>query len=86
MLLRQPERSAGDVVAAARPEAREAATTELERRVAEAAGARAAVRTADPDAVLRWAMGRVMPALRGKVDPSAARDRIVQALELEVTR
>jgi Asp-tRNA(Asn)/Glu-tRNA(Gln) amidotransferase B subunit len=44
------------------------------------------VRTADPDAVLRWAMGRVMPALRGKVDPSAARDRIVQALELEVTR
>jgi glutamyl-tRNA(Gln) amidotransferase subunit E len=86
MLLRQPERSAGDVVAAARPEAREAATPELERRVAEAAGARAAVRTADPDAVLRWAMGRVMPALRGKVDPSAARDRIVQALELEVTR
>jgi glutamyl-tRNA(Gln) amidotransferase subunit E len=42
------------------------------------------VRTSDPAAVLRWAMGRAMKELRGRIAPAALRARLVSRLSLEV--
>ena len=45
----------------------------LETRAQETARAARRLRTNDPDARLRWAMGQIMPTLRGQVIPHAGR-------------
>jgi len=48
----------------------------LEQRVASVVAARGEAHTRDPAALLRWAMGRAMEALRGLVDPRVVRERL----------
>jgi glutamyl-tRNA(Gln) amidotransferase subunit E len=54
---------------------------ELDRRVAEVAAARRAHAFTSAEGLLRWAMGRVMPAVLGGRDPEEVRGRLLAALE-----
>jgi glutamyl-tRNA(Gln) amidotransferase subunit E len=54
----------------------------MQRAVASVVSDRATVRTSSPDALLRWAVGRVMHELRGTVEPDDARARLTTALEI----
>ena len=55
----------------------------LEQRVADTVAARGELRADDDAALLRWAMGRVMDPLRGRVEPTAARQALIEALGIE---
>ena len=78
-LLRNPERSAEDLLSPlSRPT--EAA---LDACVADCAAQRACLRRSEPEAVMRWAMGRVFPLLRGRVEPHEMRARLAEALDLD---
>jgi glutamyl-tRNA(Gln) amidotransferase subunit E len=76
-----PDRSVEDVLEAFRPRDRDdARLLERVRQVAvrvDSDGPRAR------DARLDWAMGEVMRGLRGRVDPTVARDRLATAMGLE---
>ena len=74
-LLSEPDAPAPDVVAAFEAAADDAA--ELDRRALQALATTPGERT--PDALLRWRMGRVMPALLGKLDPRVVRARLEPA-------
>jgi Glu-tRNA(Gln) amidotransferase subunit E-like FAD-binding protein len=52
----------------------------FERRVADAVAAVDARDGTEPEAVLSWAMGRVMPEFLGRRDPLEVRDRLARAL------
>lgn len=76
-LLRQPECSAEQLIAeidASDPEA------SLQGLIAETVAKRIEVKSDDRGAMLRWAMGRVMPPLRGRVDARSVRNRLVEEL------
>ncbi|HTM21865.1 MAG TPA: GAD domain-containing protein, partial [Kofleriaceae bacterium] len=73
----EPARSVTELLASYPP----ASDAEVARAVDACDAERAKLRSADPDAALRWAMGRVMPALRGRVDPAALRARLAPLLE-----
>ena len=55
---------------------------ELERACAALAARRGELRSDDSDATLRWAMGELLPDLRGRVDPARVRERAAAALGL----
>jgi glutamyl-tRNA(Gln) amidotransferase subunit E len=63
----------GDVVAAL---SSSVGTQQLEQRIGEVVAARNEAQTRDPQALLRWAMGRALEDLRGLVDPRVARERL----------
>jgi glutamyl-tRNA(Gln) amidotransferase subunit E len=52
----------------------------LDERLVDVAAARAEVRSSDPEAVLRWGMGRLLGPVRGKLDPRVARAALVTTL------
>jgi len=52
----------------------------LETLSAEAAQALGTLRTTDPAAILRWAMGQVMGPLLGSTEPLTARNKLVEVL------
>ncbi len=79
--IEHPARPVEDIVAGYRPRADDAAR--LEARIAEVVARSDEPATRDPDAVLRWAMGEVMPGLRGRVDGAEVRSRLAAALEAE---
>ncbi len=56
------------------------AAKDLDARVAEVALARADAWTRDPDALLRWGMGRLLAPVRGMVDPRVAREALAVKL------
>lgn len=78
-LLRNPEEDAAFILAqvAARGPAED-----LAARIRETVAARAELRFRSEHAVLRWAMGRVMPAVLGGSDPALVRAQLVDALQL----
>ncbi|MGD2070843.1 MAG: Glu-tRNA(Gln) amidotransferase subunit GatE [Gemmatimonadota bacterium] len=82
-VLRDTGREGVDVLEAYRPRDHDA--ERLRRRVDEALARIERVRSDDPAARLRWAMGEVMRPLRGRVDPRLARKRLQEALGAEVT-
>jgi glutamyl-tRNA(Gln) amidotransferase subunit E len=53
---------------------------ELERVLQEVGAGAAELQGRAPDAVLRWAMGRTMPAFLGRLDPAVVRGRLAAAL------
>ena len=76
-LLRQPECSAEQLIAeidASDPEA------SLRGLITDTVARQVEVKSDDRGAMLRWAMGRVMPPLRGRVDPGSVRNRLVEEL------
>ncbi|MBI5837853.1 MAG: Glu-tRNA(Gln) amidotransferase subunit GatE [Candidatus Eisenbacteria bacterium] len=77
--LRQPALAVGDIVAAFRPRAGDDAELDGLVRATAAAAAREA-RSPDAGARLRWALGRVTPALLGRVEPGVIRERLEAAL------
>ncbi|MEZ4219866.1 MAG: Glu-tRNA(Gln) amidotransferase subunit GatE [Polyangiaceae bacterium] len=52
------------------------ATSALEQRIAGLASERKELRSRDPAAGVRWAMGRALEFLRGRVDPRLVRERV----------
>ena len=79
-LLRNPERSAAELLEPLmQPE-----NGAVEARVADCVEHRDSLRRSEPESVLRWAMGRAFPLLRGRVEPTVVRTRLIEALELEV--
>lgn len=81
-LLRGPAEDAGFILAqiAARGPAED-----VERRIADAAEARRERVFKTDEALMRWAMGRVMPAVLGRCDPSDIRARLAAALDVSPT-
>jgi glutamyl-tRNA(Gln) amidotransferase subunit E len=77
-LVRHPDREPD--VLLERYRVREDAAERCERRVAEVVAQASALNGADPEGVLRWAMGRVMPAFLGQLDPRYIRERLTTAL------
>ncbi|NIR43298.1 MAG: Glu-tRNA(Gln) amidotransferase subunit GatE [Gemmatimonadetes bacterium] len=82
-LIDAPDRSVDKVLAPYRPGPDDDA--ELERAVADAAARAEALAGKPAEAVLRWAMGEVMPRFLGRVDPSRVRQRLIAALQLAGT-
>jgi glutamyl-tRNA(Gln) amidotransferase subunit E len=56
---------------------------EIRTRARQAAADAARLRTRDPDAVLRWAMGEALRGIRGRVEPAAVRAAVEDALTVE---
>lgn len=80
-LLRDRERAAVDIVGEHSPAPDADAT--LEELTRQARAARPGLDGAAPAAVLRWAMGTVLAGKpRGTLDPRAARESLIRALEL----
>jgi glutamyl-tRNA(Gln) amidotransferase subunit E len=82
-VVRNPGRPAPQLLAAYRPLADDEAR--LRARAREAIAAAAGLRTRDPDAVLRWAMGEVLRGLRGRVDPVAVRAALEAEMAVEAS-
>lgn len=80
-LLQDPDRPAAEILADYLRSDHD--DDRLGQRVAATVRERGAVTSRDPAAILRWAMGRAMPGLLGRVDPATVRDRLSRALELE---
>ncbi len=81
-ILRQPDRAAAELIPAKEPApTREAA---LAAAVAATVAARDETRQDQPGPLMRWAMGRVMADLRGRVEPAAAARAIAAALDLDL--
>ena len=80
-LLREDDVAAADIVACFTVTAGDDGM--LEERLAKLSARRCELRTSDPEAALRWGMGRVKPGLHGKVDPGGVRQRIAAALAIE---
>ncbi len=57
----------------------------MDELVGQTVAARSEVGSSDGAAILRWAMGRVMPDLRGRVEPTVVRERLIHKLELELS-
>ncbi len=74
----QPERSVAELLAGYPP----ASDAEIDRMMTACDAERSKLRSSDPEAALRWAMGRVMPALRGRVDPTSLLARLAPLLEV----
>jgi aspartyl-tRNA(Asn)/glutamyl-tRNA(Gln) amidotransferase subunit B len=53
----------------------------LTRRLTDVVVQAQSLTTASPDGVLRWAMGAVMPAFLGRLDPTQVREQLARALE-----
>jgi glutamyl-tRNA(Gln) amidotransferase subunit E len=83
-LLRHPDREPDALLE--RYRVREDAAEQCERRVAEVVAEASALNSTDPDGVLRWAMGRVMPAFLGQLDPRYVRERLTTALSTSSRR
>jgi glutamyl-tRNA(Gln) amidotransferase subunit E len=77
-LLRHPDREPDALLE--RYRVREDAAERCERRVAEVVAQASALNGTDPEGVLRWAMGRVMPAFLGQLDPRYVRERLTATL------
>jgi glutamyl-tRNA(Gln) amidotransferase subunit E len=80
-LLGSPDRAPDELLAPFRLSGDEAA--EVDSRVRETARMAAALSGKPRDVLLRWAMGRVVPALLGRVDPAEASRRLEEALPEE---
>jgi glutamyl-tRNA(Gln) amidotransferase subunit E len=78
-LIEEPAREAGEVLA--RFSAEGPVEEELERLVARAAERAHALGECPREALLRYAMGQVMPHVLGRVAPAHVRERLVEALE-----
>lgn len=79
-ILRAPDRPAASIVEGWLP--REEPDASLARALDELARRLAARRFSSPEARLRWALGQVMPAVLGRLDPALVRERLVAALTL----
>lgn len=79
-LLAEPGRSPVAVLSSFRPHPDDERA--LERMVDAARRGAASLRRDDPEARLRWAMGRIMPSVLGHVDPRTLRSRLVRELSL----
>ncbi|MFO7892509.1 MAG: Glu-tRNA(Gln) amidotransferase subunit GatE [Longimicrobiales bacterium] len=80
----EPDRDPADVVAAYRP--RDDDDTRIRERVQDAVARASSEGPAPgdrPAAAVAWAMGEVMRELRGRVEPRAVRERVVEALGVE---
>ena len=80
-LLREPDRPAAEILADYLQSEHD--EDRLGRQVAATVRERGNVDSKDPAAILRWAMGRAMPGLLGRVDPKVVSGRLTRALELE---
>ncbi len=78
-LLRNPERAAEELIAPLERPGEVALDACLRGCAEESRG----LRTKDPEAVMRWAMGRVFSVLRGRIEPGVIRARIAGALNLD---
>ena len=70
-----------EVLARFRPSAED--EKQVEAGVARVLAGAGALAGKSGDAVLRWAMGEVMPQLRGRVDPRSVRERLAAELDLQ---
>jgi len=84
-LILEPSRSAAEIVGAFAIDGAE--ESGLKEMVDQVARRRSEVLSREPDSVLRWAMGQVMPTLVGRMDPrrvrEVLRDALSSALALE---
>jgi len=78
-LLADPSRPAAAVLAGFRPHPDD--DRALDRMLADVRRDATTLRSDDPEARVRWAMGRVMPSMRGHIDPRALRERLAVILE-----
>lgn len=79
-ILRAPEEPAAAIVERWLPP--EDPTTALAGALDHLQPKLAARRFSSPDARLRWALGRVMPAVLGRLDPAVVREQLVAAITL----
>jgi glutamyl-tRNA(Gln) amidotransferase subunit E len=77
-LVEEPASSPDDVLAPFR--AREEDERELEQRLEQVARRSGALAGKPLDAVMRWAMGEVMPHLLGRIEPSRVQERIREVI------
>jgi glutamyl-tRNA(Gln) amidotransferase subunit E len=63
----------------------EKGASDLEEAIRVTAAAGTALAGRSPEVVMRWAMGRVMPRLLGRVDPAEVRARLMKALSPVLT-
>jgi len=75
--LTRPEQTVDELLAGYAP----AGEAEIARAIADCEARRASLRSSDPAAALRWAMGQVMRDLRGRVDPGELAGRLAPRLE-----
>ncbi len=75
--IRHPEESIAGLLAAYPP----VSEAELDRALAMVDAARSRLRSGDPAAAVRWAMGQVMASLRGRIDPAELRARLAPRME-----
>jgi len=80
-LLGEPAVAADRIVAAFLPSGEE--STELVALMSRLIGEKSKLRPLPDAAVLRWAMGRAMPGLLGRVDPAVVRKEVTWALDIE---
>jgi glutamyl-tRNA(Gln) amidotransferase subunit E len=77
-LTRQPDVGADEIVVGYQPAPQDGAR--LDQRIAQVAATALELNGRSLDARLRWAMGQVVPAFLGRVDPQAIRQRLAAAL------
>jgi Glu-tRNA(Gln) amidotransferase subunit E-like FAD-binding protein len=79
-LLARPSEPPAAIVAELAVDGHEA--ERLDRAVADVVQARSTLVSRDPAAMLRWAMGRAMPSLLGRVEPARVRAQLARGLEV----
>jgi len=78
--LRNPNQSAEDLLFVYGDTA--GADADMRTSIQRTVATKLEVRTRDPEAIMRWAMGRVMPSLLGRIEPLVVYDRLARALGL----